>query len=106
MSSDELIKSVDEKLSLLIKEREELRDIMFGEGGMIEDVKLIKMELIGNSDFKKEGLISMVYKHHEFYKKMQNMGSFALLIIALGGVAGTVGTFFAHKWDKIKLFFE
>ncbi len=78
---------------------------MFGENGVEgihDDVKLIKRKLIGDPDFHEEGLIAMVQKHNDFYKKMQNIGWFATAVMGLGTVAGGIIMWFAHRWDTIR----
>lgn len=106
MTSEELIRSVDEKLSILVKERESIKEILFGEDGIVDNVKLIKAELVGNPEFKKEGLIAMVQKHNDFYKKMQNMTALSLAILSIGSATGVAVSWIIHKWDKIKIFFS
>ncbi len=96
--TERLIHSLDEKMDLLTK-------IMFGENGVEgihDDVKLIKRKLIGDPEFQEEGLIAMVHKHNEFYKKMQNIGWFATAVLGFGSVMGGVVVWFAHRWDIIK----
>ncbi len=106
MTTEELIKSVDEKLSILVSEREDIRGILFGEDGIVDNVKLIKAELIGNPEFKKEGLIAMVQKHNELYNKMQNMTALSLVILSVGSAAGIAVSWIIHRWEKIKIIFS
>ncbi len=103
MTSDEIVASINEKLSILLKEREEIKDILFGDDGMVDNVKLIKAELVGNPEFKKEGLIVMVNRHNDLYKKMQNLTTFSLAMLSIGSAAGIAISWLVAKWDKIKL---
>ncbi len=96
--TERLIHSINEKMDLLNK-------IMFGEDGMQgihDDVKLIKRKLIGDNDFKEEGIIAKVERLDDFYRKMQNIGWFATVILGLGITAGSIATWFVHRWDTIK----
>lgn len=115
--TEKLISSVNEKLQLLT-------DIMFGEdggGGLRSDVKVIKEKLIGNPDFKEEGLISIVRRHEEMYKKMQegkvidtidkhdkvytkmqNIGWFSFTVLSMGAAVGGFITWVAHNWHLLK----
>ncbi len=106
MSSDEVMASINEKLSILLREREEMKDILFGDDGMIDSVKLIKAELVGNPEFKKEGLIVMVSRHNDLYKKIQNLTTFSLAMLSIGSAAGVAISWIASHWNKIKSFFS
>lgn len=108
MTTEDLIKSVDLKLSLLLKDKEELRKIILGnegKGGLVEDLHEIRMVLQGDPKYKREGLVEIVQRHDELFKKMQNMSSFAIAMISLGAGAASFGAFIIHRWDKIKEIF-
>jgi hypothetical protein len=108
MSTDELIKSVDTKINLLLLDKDELKKVMFGDsghGGLAGDVHTIKLELIGDPEYKKEGLIAKVQRHDEFYKKMQNLTMFSMTMISIGVGVGTFVTWVVHNAHKIKQWF-
>lgn len=77
-----------------------------GKGGICEDVRDVKKELIGDPAYNKKGLISIVTQHDEFYKKMKHMGTFALILVSFGGAVGTGMMWIAHRFDKIKELFN
>lgn len=109
MGTDELIQSVDRKLELLLMGKDELKKAIFGEngeGGLSHDVHEIRSVLVGDPEFKKQGLIEIVQKHDELFNKMKNMTSFGIGMTSIGIAAGTVVTWVFHNAHLIKKFFS
>jgi hypothetical protein len=108
MTSDELIRSVDLKLTLLLKDNDEVKRIVFGEdgeGGLAEDVRDIKRVLMGDPKFsKQEGLYDIVTRHEKAYHKFETMGTLMIGLFSVGIAAGTAITWLLHRADKIKSF--
>lgn len=109
MTTEDLIKSVDRKLDLLAMDRETLKKVMFGEngtGGLVDDVHDIKKVLKGEPEYDREGLVAIVKRHDEFYKKLQNLNSFTVAMIGLGaGVGGFLTWIVTNGSDILKKIF-
>lgn len=109
MTTDELIRSVDNKLALLLIDKEDLKKAIFGDGfksGLVDDMHEIKKILAGDPVYKMEGLIEKVNRLDEFHKKMQHTGKLMMAMIAIGSAIGGFITWSVHKADKIKSVFS
>lgn len=114
--AEETYESINTKLELIIQrqeserqEKDKLNRILFGEdgtGGIIKDVKDIKITLIGDPAYQKEGILSIIKNHDDFYKKMQSMGKMAFMMASIGGAIGSGLMWIAHRFDKIKDLFQ
>jgi hypothetical protein len=109
MTTDELIRSVDEKLALLLLDKEDMKKAIFGDSGkdgLVGDMHEIKKVLTGDPVYKTEGLIEKVNRLDDFHKKMQHTGKMMMFMIAMGGAIGGFITWSIHKIDKIKAVFS
>jgi p-aminobenzoyl-glutamate transporter AbgT len=76
----------------------------------IDDLKKslsrIEEALLGNEEYKREGLISIVKRHDELFIKMSHMGRFTVALLGVGVAAGSALTWFFHHIHEIAEFFK
>jgi hypothetical protein len=103
--TEELLISLNKKLDYI----DELKEVMNGDkgnNGLIADVHTIKKELIGDPDFKKEGLIAIVQRHDEFFKKMQNMSTMSIWLMSAGAAVASAFYWIIDNFHHIKKIFS
>lgn len=106
--TEELIRSVDQKLALLLMEKDDLKRAVLGDSktpGLADDVSDIKKLLAGDPMFQTEGLVAKVNRMDEFHKKFKYMGTILTTMVFVGGAIGSFLTWAVHKFDKIKEIF-
>lgn len=72
---------------------------------MKKSVSRIEEALLGNEEYQREGLITVVKRHDELFIKMSHLGRFTLSMLGIGAAAGTAMTWLVHHAsDIVKVF--
>jgi hypothetical protein len=66
----------------------------------------IEEALLGNSEYGREGLISIVKRHDELFIKMSHLGRFTIILLSIGATAGGGMTWIFHHIHDIARFFK
>jgi p-aminobenzoyl-glutamate transporter AbgT len=66
----------------------------------------IEEALLGNEEYKREGVISIVKRHDELFIKMSHMGRFTVALLGVGIASGSALTWFFHHIHEIADFFK
>jgi hypothetical protein len=66
----------------------------------------IEEALLGNEEYKREGLISIVKRHDELFVRMSHLGRFTVGMLGIGVAAGSAMTWFFHHVEGIANFFK